>query len=128
MQFRVGDVYRWERSFTPEDVRVFGELSQDKGRHHVEPDAEGRVMLQGLLTASLPTKIGGDLNFFAREMQIEFLRPVYSGERIRCEVTTRKVDELADRTALEFSVTIVNERDKEVARGRITGVIFREDG
>jgi len=25
-------------------------------------------------------------------------------------------------------VTIVNERDKEVARGRITGVIFKEEG
>ncbi len=33
-------------------------------------------MVHGLMTASIGTKIGGDLNYIAREMVSEFLRPV----------------------------------------------------
>lgn len=60
-----GDVFSWERTFNEEDIRLFGRLSGDEGEHHVRPDRQGRLMVQGLLTATLPTKIGGDLNFIA---------------------------------------------------------------
>jgi hypothetical protein len=70
-----------------EDVRQFSQLSGDRGVHHVQPDTGGRVMVQGLLTATLPTKIGGDLNFIARDMTFEFLRPVFTGETITTDVT-----------------------------------------
>src|SRR5205814_469728 len=65
---QVGDVLAWERTFSEEDVRLFGRLSGDEGVHHVAADEQGRLMVQGLLTATLPTKIGGDLNVIAREM------------------------------------------------------------
>ena len=44
-------------------------------------------MVHGLLTATLPTKIGGDLNLIANEMIFRFHRPVFAGDTIRCEVT-----------------------------------------
>ncbi len=45
------------------------------------------LIVHGLLTTTLPTKIGGDLNYIARQMVFEFLWPVFTGDTIRCEVT-----------------------------------------
>ena len=49
--------------------------------------------MHGLLTATLPTKIGGDINFIAREMIFKFHRPVFSGDTVRCEVTILELTE-----------------------------------
>src|SRR3712207_8738612 len=68
---KVGDVVSWERTFTVEDVRRFAEYSGDEGVHHLEPDEKGRLMVHGLLTATLPTKVGGDINFIARQVRSE---------------------------------------------------------
>jgi len=63
---QVGDVRSWQRTFTEEDIRLFSRVSGDEGIHHMEYDERGRLMAHGLLTATLPTKIGGDMNFIAR--------------------------------------------------------------
>lgn len=76
MNLKVGDIIRFERTFTKEDVEVFTKVSMDEGDHHTNPDEQGRLIVQGLLTATLPTKIGGDYNVLARTMNFEFLRPV----------------------------------------------------
>ena len=88
----VGETRTWIRSFQEDEVREFSRLSGDAGRHHVMPDEQGRLMVQGLLTATLPSKIGGDLDFLAREMTFHFERPVFTGDTIRCRVTIDRVD------------------------------------
>ena len=70
---KVGDVVSWERIFTEVDIRVFNKVSGDEGVHHVTPDEKGRLMVHGLLTATVPTKIGGDMNFISRAMK--FMSP-----------------------------------------------------
>ena len=120
---KVGDVITWERTFTAEDVRRFAEYSGDEGEHHRRPDESGRLMVHGLLTATLPTKVGGDINFIARQMTFRFLRPVYSGDTVRCEV---KVEELADAgayTKLKSSWVCRNQHGKVVMEGEADGVI-----
>lgn len=62
---KVGDIISWERTFTEDDIRLFNGVSGDQGVHHVPPDDQGRLMVHGLLTATVPTKIGGDMNFIA---------------------------------------------------------------
>jgi 3-hydroxybutyryl-CoA dehydratase len=62
------------------------EASGDRGLHHVTPDAQGRLMVHGLLLGTLPTIVGGQLSFLAPEMSFEFLRPVFTGEPVRCDV------------------------------------------
>jgi acyl dehydratase len=114
----------WSRTFTVEDVRSFSEISGDRGVHHVELDAEGRLMVQGLLTATLPTKLGGDLNYLARHMHFEFLRPVFTGERIDCASVATKVERQPGRTHAEFAITCTNPAGKEVLRASTTGVIL----
>jgi len=81
-------------------------------------------MVHGLLTATIPTKLGGDLNFLAREMYFEFIRPVWVGEIIRCEATLSSVVPEQGRTALSISMTCRNQHGKEVLRGHTSGVIL----
>ena len=121
----VGSETRWSRLFTVEDVRAFSEVSGDRGVHQVELDDQGRLMVQGLLTATLPTKLGGDLNYLAREMVVfEFLRPVFSGELIECVSTTTKVEKQPGRTYAEFAIACTNPAGKEVLRASTKGVIL----
>src|ERR1700730_8407471 len=89
---QVDDTLSCERTFTEEDIRLFARFSGDEGEHHLEPDEHGRLMVHGLLTATLPTKIGGDMNFIARELTFRFHRPVFAGDTIRCEVTLTEIE------------------------------------
>jgi len=50
---QIGDVIAWERTFTEDDIRLFAELSGDKGTHHVTADDRGRIMAHGLLTGKV---------------------------------------------------------------------------
>jgi len=119
----VGDVITWNRTFTEEDVRLFGKLSGDQGVHHIQTDEQGRLMAQGLFTATLPTKIGGDLNFVASEMTFMFLRPVYVNDTIECRVTITDLHE--ERGLFHASSTwqCLNQRGKEVMQGHAVGII-----
>nr|BBH94539.1 enoyl-CoA hydratase [Thermogemmatispora argillosa] len=120
---QVGDVLTYERTFQEEDIRLFAELSGDKGRHHMQPDAQGRLMVHGLLTASIPTKLGGDLNFIARSMQMEFLRPVFAGDRVRCEMTVSRLEPEDGYLLVELVSVCRNQHGKEVLRGQAQGII-----
>lgn len=91
MAVKAGDQYTWERTFTEEEVLAFAEFRGDKGRRHIEKDEQGRLMVQGLLTASVITKIGGDLNYIARKFEMQFMRPVFTGDTIRCEAKVTEV-------------------------------------
>jgi acyl dehydratase len=125
---QVGEVLVYERSFTEQDVIDFQRLSGDAGRHHARPDAQGRRVLHGLLTASLPTKIGGDLDFLAREMHFEFLRPTYTGDSLRCEVTVTEVEPAPGRVRLSMRGSCRNQAGEEVLRFSARGVVLVVDG
>jgi acyl dehydratase len=70
-----GDVITHERTVTPDEVREFGSMTGDTQAIHSEPD-DGRLVVQGLLSGSLMTTIGGDLEYIARTLAFEFLKPV----------------------------------------------------
>ncbi|KQL54243.1 enoyl-CoA hydratase [Heyndrickxia shackletonii] len=120
---KIGDIYTWERTFTKEEVLEFGRFSGDQGKHHVEPDENGRIMVQGLLTASIGTKIGGDLNYIAREMVYEFIRPVFIGDTITCEITIKNVEQSECFKTVELETVYRNQKGKEVIKGSSHGII-----
>jgi acyl dehydratase len=121
--FAAGEQLHHERSFTDADVLAFLELSGDRGRHHAAPGPDGRRMVHGLLTATIPTKLGGDLDYLAREMRFEFLRPVYTGDAIRCEVTIDEVEPGPDRVRLVLSGICRDPQGREVLRFWSRGVV-----
>ena len=120
---KVGDTISWERTFTEDDIRLFNEVSGDEGVHHVAPDDKGRLMVHGLLTATVPTKIGGDMNFIAREMKFQFHRPVFAGDTIRCVVTVGEFDAAEQYTSVRTDFVCTNQYGKDVMSGHAQGVI-----
>lgn len=120
---KVGDRLSWERTFTEEDIRLFGKLSGDEGTHHISPDDAGRLMVHGLLTATLPTKIGGDINFIARDMYFIFYRPVFAGDTVRCEVEIVELGEESGFYHLKSRWSCRNQHGKEVMSGEAHGIV-----
>lgn len=122
---RPGAVRRWTRQVTEEDVRRFAELSGDRGRHHLERDARGRLMAHGLLTATLPTKLGGDVHFVARTMEFEFVRAVYAGDTLTCEGVVLSAAAQSARYRIRFGFEIKNQDGELVLRGTSSGSVAR---
>lgn len=73
----------------------------------------------------MPTKVGGDNNVLARTMNFEFLRPVFTGDTILCEV---KIEELErkdnNRISIIASFICTNQNEKHVLKGNFSGVIL----
>ncbi|MFB6223615.1 MAG: MaoC/PaaZ C-terminal domain-containing protein [Haloarcula sp.] len=135
----VGETFTERGTFRPEDVDRFAALSGDDQPRHTEPDRDGRRMVQGLLTASLLTSIGGDLEVLASQIDLQFRRPVYTGEQLVCEMTVVSVDPRADSgVTLVGDVTVrrVAQDDRTVdqaeaeagdtAEGDTTGTVVLE--
>ena len=122
-----GDTHTYERTFTREDVARFAEVSGDAQPIHTEPDEEGRLVVQGLLTATLPTKIGGDLEVLATRMEYEFHRPVHTGETVTCVWENESVTEREDRYELSVTLTCTTEDGTEVMTGETDGIVWKDD-
>ncbi|ELZ35027.1 acyl dehydratase MaoC [Halogeometricum pallidum JCM 14848] len=127
-----GDTHVVERSFSTEEVRQFAALSNDDQPRHTEPDEDGRLLVHGLLTATLPTEVGGDLGVLGRSFTFEFQRPVYTGDSVRCECVVERVEERDDRYDLSVDVTCTRKVDARpdsesesevVMRGTVTGLV-----
>jgi acyl dehydratase len=124
-----GDVHVVERTFTPDEVRDFAALSHDTQAIHTERDPP---LVHGLLTATLATEIGGDLDVLARTMTFDFLTPVYAGDTVRCEWTTTHVTVEEDRYELEATVDCRRTDSAQAAAepgpvldGRLDGLVWR---
>jgi len=111
------------RRFSADDIKTFAELSGDKGVHHTEADSQGRIMVQGLLTATIPTKLGGDMNYIAKHIVFDFVRPVFVGDTITCEGTVQKVEPAEGRLNVSLSFVCHNQDGKEVLRGTTEGIV-----
>lgn len=123
MAVRKGQTFSWQRTFTREDVEDFARLSGDAGTHHVTQDAKGRIMVHGLLTATLPTKIGGDMNYIARQMTFEFLRPVFVGDTIRVHGTVTRVSPGEAQLQVAVAFECRNQNGRMVLTGTSHGII-----
>lgn len=124
MSIKVGDIITFKRTFTTEDVELFTRVSGDEGIHHLTPDEQGRLVVQGLLTSTLPTKVGGDHNVLARTMNFEFSRPVFTSDTIVCEVTIEKYEKHENRINITATFICTNQNEKEVLKGNFAGVIL----
>ena len=120
---KTGDKLVYERTFTVDEVKAFTAITGDIGAHHLTPDAQGRVMVHGLLTASLPTRFGGELDYLAREMHFEFIRAVFTGDTITTEVVCTEVIEEDRVIRLAADCVCKNQLGKEVMKAKTNGVI-----
>ncbi len=80
-------------------------------------------MVHGLLTATLPTKIGGDLNYVARQMTFEFLRPVFVGDTVRVDAVVKEVVREGTQLRVAVDFECRNQDGKTVLTGTSHGII-----
>lgn len=123
MTIAAGTTLQFERTFTRDDVERFTELSGDRGTHHRVESAGGQLLVHGLLTASLPTKLGGDIDYVAAEMHFEFVAAVYTGDTIRCELRIDEAVRGERNTRVRLSGACSNQHGHEVLRFTSRGVI-----
>ena len=121
----LGRVYRYTRKFTRADILEFARVTGDAGRHHVNPD--GPVVAQGLLVASIVTKLGGDMNYIARTMDFEMIKPVKEGEDITGELKVIALVRTAKRFKLIMDCTCRNALGETVITGQSRGLIWLEN-
>jgi len=123
---RQGVTHTYERSFDHEDVEKWADISGDQQDRHFTEDEDGRRLLHGLLTASLQTKIGGDLQVLASRMDLHYRRPVYTGQSIHCTWENQTVAERDDRYALTVGVEMTV-AGTVVLDGTVEGVVMKAD-
>jgi len=132
---RLGDTLSVSRCFTTAEVEAFTALSEDRGPWHVTPDERGRLVVHGLLTIALSTRVGGALQFMARSFDIVFLKPVFTGDAITCTLTITELSAAPTTalgrkagsagTRLGADALISNQEGVTVATVRTRGVIPR---
>ena len=81
-------------------------------------------MVHGLLTASLATQIGGDLDYIARRMVFNYKRPVFVGDTVRCTVTITKAVAHGGRLEVAMAVVSANQHGAVVLTGDSDGVVL----
>lgn len=126
MEFKIGDEFVYRRTFEKDEVAKFMDIAKYRGKHHEVPNEDGELMLQGLLTATLPTKIGGDYNLVVYRMEYDLVNPVYTGEEITCKIVVEDKFKKKSRTRLHLRLTTTDERNNLVLGGLLKAVPFEE--
>ncbi|MDO5301389.1 MAG: dehydratase [Tissierellia bacterium] len=122
----VGKTYTKTRVFTLEENDDFTKLSQYVGKHHTVPNEDDEYMNQGLLTATLPTWLGGEYNIIMYRMEFNFRRPVYTGDAITAAITVDSAEKKKGRTHYHISFECTKEDGTVVLDGIFLGVPFEE--
>ncbi|GAC1378393.1 MAG: MaoC family dehydratase [Ktedonobacteraceae bacterium] len=121
---QVGQTFTFRRTFTDGDVALFCGVTGDYNPYHidktfVEGTWFGRLIIPGLLTASMITHIGGMIGFLATAMEFQFTSSVYIGDTITCVVTIQEKDE--DKRLMQATATFVNQNGVEVLQAGFSG-------
>jgi len=120
-----GDTFSVSRTFREQDVRQFAEISRDYNPIHFEQrfskvkKIDG-LICHGLLVASLMTEIGGQIGWLASGMTLQFKKPVYIGDTIRCDFTIIEID---DRGRAKAEAVFTNESDITVLEAVLIGMV-----
>jgi 3-hydroxybutyryl-CoA dehydratase len=133
--FLIGDVYvglarSFSRTVSEDDLQATMRLTGDHGGYHTDPDfarAAGfrTVILPGLLQAGMITRLGGEMNFLARETVFRYLKPVYVGDVLTCTVTVTAVQ--PERHRMEVHGDVVNQHGEQVLTMDGYGYLPRAD-
>jgi len=120
----VGAKAAFTRTFTEADVALFIGITWDVNPLHtdqvyVSATPFKRLIVPGLLTASLLTHLGGLWAFLATEMRFEFVAPVYVGDTLTAEAEVVEADE--SRGWVRLRCRCANADGREVLRADITG-------
>ncbi|RJX35168.1 MAG: MaoC family dehydratase [Desulfarculus sp.] len=122
---RPGEVFSITRTFSQADTEAFGDLTRDYNPVHYDPGfarVKGfdRLILHGMLTASMICQIGGQIAWLATRMDFRYLKAVHFGDTITCTMT---IAEINDKGWARAEAVYTNQRGQVVVTGRIEGQV-----
>ena len=115
----------FSRTFTQKDVEEFGRITRDFNPDHYESrwaeakDFSGPIC-HGLLVGSMLCEPGGQWGWLADGMSFKFLKPVYIGDTVTCEMT---IVDLNERMYARAECTLSNQRGEVVMTAVLTGYL-----
>lgn len=128
----LGEKTAISRSYSEDDVNLFVKMTNDTNPLHISEDYAlttrfRRRIVPGMLVASmisgvLGTKLPGYGTIYMSQ-ELKFVRPVYLGDRLTCEVEV--VEKLDARKLIILDTKIVNQEGKIVISGRATVMLER---
>ena len=124
-QLRVGDTFRYHRVFTERETTAFGMITRDYNPVHFEPrwaNAKGfkGLICHGLLVGSMICEFGGQVGWLATGMNFKYIKPVYFGDTVNCEITITRID---DGGRAEAEAFFTNQDELQVCYAHLTGRI-----
>lgn len=124
MRLNKGDKIIYERVFTKKDVYDYAENSNFWGKHHESPNEKGEYLLQGLLTASLTNKIGGDYDILMYRMEFDLLKKAYTERKLKCINLVEKVENKSGRNFIDIISDVYDENGDHLLHGILKGILL----
>ena len=120
-----GDTFEITRTFSEQDVMVFGDVSRDYNPIHydqrfVETKGFDRKICHGLLVGGMITQIGGQIGWLASGVNFKFNKPVYMGDTVTCSLTLTKMNAKGKATA---AAQFTNQDGTVVMEAELFGII-----
>jgi 3-hydroxybutyryl-CoA dehydratase len=118
-----GDTFSYERVFTQAETREFGDMTHDYNPVHYDERWTGAkgftgLICHGLLVGSMVCEFGGQVGWLASGMSFKFIKPVYFGDRVRCDVTITRI---AESGRADAEAMLTNQQGEQVGFVHLTG-------
>lgn len=122
---KAGDIAKYERTVTAEDIEKFAEVTGDTNPLHLDPDyakktrfgeriAHG-MLSAGYISAALGTQLAPHACVVYLNQSIRFLRPVKIGDTIRTIAEVKEID--AEKGTLTLQTDCFNQNGEAVVKG-----------
>lgn len=124
MRLNKGEKIIYERVFTKKDVYDYAENANFWGKHHESPNDRGEYLLQGLLTASLTNKIGGDYDILMYKMDFDFLKKAYTGIKIKSINVVDNVENKRGKNFIDITSDVYDENGDHLIHAILKGILL----
>lgn len=124
MRLNKGEKIIYERVFTKKDVYDYAENANFWGKHHESPNDRGEYLLQGLLTASLTNKIGGNYDILMYKMDFDFLKKAYTGRKIKSINVVDNVENKRGKNFIDITSDVYDENGDLLIHAILKGILL----
>ena len=124
MRLNKDDEVVYERVFTEKDLKDYATIANFLGKHHEIPNDKGEYLLQGLLTASLTNKIGGEYDILMYRMEFDFIKKAYTGRKIKCVNLVENVENKRGKNFIDIVSDVYDENGDHLLHGFLRGILL----
>lgn len=124
MRLNKDDEVVYERVFTEKDLKDYATIAHFWGKHHEIPNDKGEYLLQGLLTASLTNKIGGDYDILMYKMEFDFLKKAYTGRKLKCVNVVDSLINKGGKNFIDIISDVYDENGDHLLHGFLRGILL----